>query len=200
MMKARFLRLTTVAMLMLTMLITSAASTFAASSAIRKTEYEGKGKVEVDFAKNVKYKNAKVTVKDTSGKTYTATIISKDKDDLEFRIKNYKAGKTYNYTIKGVKVKGSSKYKNLSGTVKIPSAKKSSSISRDKAIALAANHAKNKLNASDFRDKDAEKDTYKGTASWEVDFEAKINGKWYEFEYDINRSTGSVMRYSYEID
>lgn len=199
MMKARLLRLSTVAALMLTLLITSAASAFAASSNIEKIEYDGKGKVEVDFVKNVKYKNAKVTVKDTAGNKYAATILSKDSDDLDFRISKYKAGKTYKFTIKGIKVKGASKYGKVSGTVKIPAAA-NNAVTKKKAISLAVSHATNKLGASNFTDKQAEKDTYRGTASWEVEFDAKIGGKWYEFSYDINRSTGKIMHYEYERD
>lgn len=196
---ARLLRLSTVAMLMLSLIITSAASAFAAAPAIKKVDYEGKGKVEVDFGSDVKYKKAKVTVTDTSGTTYKATILNKDEDDLEFKIKNYKSGKKYNFTISGVKEQGTSKYGSVSGTVKIPKAT-STKITKSEAIKIATKHAKNKLGASDFRDKEAEKDRYKGTASWDVDFEAKINGKWYDFDYDINRSTGKVLHYEYERD
>ena len=65
-------------------LISAAIPAMAASASIRKTEYEGSGKVEVDFKKDVQYKNAKVTVKDSSGKSYTAKITEKDEDDLKY--------------------------------------------------------------------------------------------------------------------
>lgn len=50
----------------------------AATPTIEKTEYEGAGYVEVDFTRNVQYKNAKVSVKDSSGKSYKATIKERD--------------------------------------------------------------------------------------------------------------------------
>lgn len=73
-------------------------------------------------------------------------------------------------------------------------------ITRAKAIRIAVRHAKNKLHATKIRDKEAEKDTYRGKKSWDVDFEGKINGKWYDFDYDINRKTGKIMHYKYERD
>jgi len=95
---------------------------FAATPVIKKTEYEGSGIVEVDFKKNVQYKNAKVTVKDSAGKSYTASIKSKDSDDLKFYVKSIKAGKTYTYKISGVRSGGSGNYVSVSGTFKTPAA------------------------------------------------------------------------------
>ena len=187
------------AILAAALLITTAASAFAAAPAIRKTEYEGKGRVDVDFTKKVAYKNAKVTVKDSDGTAYTATIIDKDNDDLDFKIKNYKEGKTYTFTISGVRVKGTKKYGKVSGQVEIP-APAPAKVAKADAIKKAVSHAKKKLNASNIRDKEAQKDTYKGTPVWEVEFEGKIDGKWYDFEYDIRRSDGKILNYEYEID
>ena len=48
--------------------MTSAVPAFAAAPKIEETDY--KGKVEVEFVKDVTYKNAKVTVKDQDGKSY----------------------------------------------------------------------------------------------------------------------------------
>jgi hypothetical protein len=187
------------AILAAALLITTAASAFAAAPAIRKTEYEGKGRVDVDFTKKVAYKNAKVTVKDSEGTSYTATIIDKDNDDLDFKIKNYKEGKTYTFTISGVKVRGTKKYGKVSGQVEIP-APAPAKVAKADAIKKAVSHAKKKLNAANIRDKEAKKDTYKGTPVWEVEFEGKIDGKWYDFEYDIRRSDGKILDYEYEID
>ena len=94
-----------------------------AAPTIRKTEYEGKGKVDVSFGSKVSYNDVKVTVKNADGKSETCTIVNKDADDLEFRIKNYKAGSTYRYTISGVAVKGEKDYGSVSGKVSIPKAK-----------------------------------------------------------------------------
>lgn len=115
----------TMAMLLTMGFFTAETVSAADSSApkIEKIKYDGKGKVEVDFYGKVKYKKVKVTAKDSSGKKYKASIRDKDNDELEFKIKNYKKGKTYTFTIKGIKKSGASKYTSVKGKVKIPAAK-----------------------------------------------------------------------------
>lgn len=113
-------------LLALTLVLTmSGTAVFAASApTVKKAEYEGSGRVEVEFSGKVAWKNASVTVKDTAGKSYTATIIEKDNDEIDFRIKNYKKNTTYKYTIKGVAKKGTTSYTKVTGKVKIPAAGK----------------------------------------------------------------------------
>jgi len=89
------------------------------ASLIEDIDYEGNGKVDVEFFGKVVYGKVSVTVKDSAGKTYTATIIDKDSDDLEFKIKNYKAGKKYTFTIKNMKKKGAEKFRKVTGHFKI---------------------------------------------------------------------------------
>ena len=111
------------ALVMLSM-ISASIPAMAATASISKTEYEGSGKVEVEFKKDVQYKSAKVTVKDSDGKTYTAKITEKDEDDLTFKVTDIKDGKTYSYTISGVRSGGSGSYGKVTGSFKVPSAKK----------------------------------------------------------------------------
>lgn len=111
-------------LLALVMMFSIAVPAMAATPAIRKTEYEGSGYVEVDFKKDVQYKKAKVTVKDSGGKSYKVSIKEKDEDDLTFKISSIAAGKTYKYTISGVRSGKSGKYVSVSGTFKVPAAKK----------------------------------------------------------------------------
>ena len=88
-----------------------------------KTEYEGKGKVEVEFYGKVKFYNAKVTVKKLStGKVYTADILKKDSDDIEFKSPSYTAGCKYKYTISGIKKYGADRYTSVSGYFTVPNA------------------------------------------------------------------------------
>ena len=87
---------------------------------IKKTEYEGNGKVEVEFFGYVQYKNAKVTVKAPDGTKLTAKITDKDHDDLDFKVKGLKAGTKYTYTISGIRFGKSGKYGSVSGTFKTP--------------------------------------------------------------------------------
>lgn len=115
---------TTVRRMFATLMITiwaivAAVPAFAAPK-VKKAEYEGKGRVEVDFNSKVKYKNVKVTVKDNKGATYSTKINEKDNDDLTFTIKNFKTGRTYTYTISGVKKNNESSYGKVTGKVTIP--------------------------------------------------------------------------------
>lgn len=96
----------------------------AATPVIEETEYEGSGYVEVDFKRNVQYKNAKVYVKDSSGKSYKASIKKRDSDDLTFYVKSIKAGKKYTYTISGVRAGRSGSYKKVSGKFSVPAKNK----------------------------------------------------------------------------
>lgn len=100
--------------------ILTAAMPVLAAPKITQTDYEGRGRVEVDFGSKVNYKNVKVTVKDSAGKTYTTRIVEKDNDDLTFDIQKYAEGKTYTYTITGIKKRSESEYGKVTGTVKIP--------------------------------------------------------------------------------
>lgn len=108
------------ATLMITIWAVVAAVPAFAAPKVKKAEYEGKGRVEVDFKSKVKYKNVKVTVKDNKGATYSTTINEKDNDDLTFTIKNFKTGRTYTYTISGVKKNNESSYGKVTGKVTIP--------------------------------------------------------------------------------
>ena len=198
-MKKKMFKLSASLMLVLTLLLTLSASVFASSPTIRKTAYEGKGIVEVDFTRKVSYKDVKVAVKDTDGKAYKTVIVDKDRDDLEFKILKYQKGKTYKFTITGIKVKGSQTYGKVSGTVKIP-APVTNPVSGSKAISIAVNHAEKHFSISNIVQKEAEKDFYKGTPSWEVEFKARMNGRWYEFDYEIDRASGKILHFHYELD
>ena len=108
------------ATLMIMVWATIAAVPAFAAPKVKKAEYEGKGRVEVDFNSKVKYKNVKVTVKDNKGAAYSTKINEKDNDDLAFTIKNFKTGRTYTYTISGIKKSNESSYGKVTGKVTIP--------------------------------------------------------------------------------
>lgn len=110
---------------LLMILTLNGTAVFAASApTLDEVKYEGSGRVEVEFTGKVAWKSPKVTVKDLSGKSYTATIVDKDNDELEFKIKNFKKNKTYKFTIKGVAKRGTDTYTSVKGKVKIPAAGK----------------------------------------------------------------------------
>lgn len=111
------------ALLLVAALLLSAVPAFAASASIRKVEYEGSGKVEVEFKKDVQYKSAKVKVWDEDGKSYTARIREKDEEDLTFKVSSIAAGKEYKFTISGVRAGRSGSYGSVSGYFETPAAK-----------------------------------------------------------------------------
>lgn len=158
---------------------------------VEEVKYLGKGKVEVEFYRDVAYKNAKVTVKDTSGKSYDASIYKKDDDELRFKVKDYKAGKTYKFTISGVKKIGAASYGKASGTFKIKKA--SSGITAAEAQAIALKDAG--LTASQVWGLEVEKDRDDGVTKYEISFEA--NG--YEYDYEISM-TGKILKKEKERD
>lgn len=91
---------------------------------IEEIEYKGKGRVEVDFSHDVSYKNLKISVKDSTKKSYTVKIVSKDNDELKFNVVNFKQGTKYTLTISGIKRKGASTYGSVSSSFRIPAAQK----------------------------------------------------------------------------
>ena len=89
----------------------------AAAPKVKKVEYEGNGVVDVDFTtKNVRYRNAKVTVKDAAGKKLTIRKIEKDTDGLDIDIHGMVKGKKYTVTVSGVRVKGVGSYTKVTKT------------------------------------------------------------------------------------
>ncbi|MDD5953168.1 MAG: PepSY domain-containing protein [Oscillospiraceae bacterium] len=159
---------------------------------VKKVTYEGGGKVEVDFLKDVRYSNAKVTVKDSAGKTYAATILDRDEDSLEFGIKNYQAGKTYRFTISGLRTAGVSTAQSATGSVTIPA--KASNISLAKAKSIALTHAK--LKASQVVFTEAKPDYDDGVKVYEIEFH---RGNW-EYSYTIKASNGKILAHEKEYD
>ena len=105
---------------LLAVFIWCAASVYASPS-VRKTEYEGAGKIEVTFKSAVRYGSVAVKVEDQTGKNYRTKIIDKDRHDLEFLILNYKAGRNYSFRISGIRKTSEKTWGSVSGTVRIPS-------------------------------------------------------------------------------
>lgn len=175
---------------------TAALPTFASAPTIEEVKYEGSGRVEVEFRHDVDYHKSRVTVKDSSGKSYRVSILDRDDDELVFKIREYKKGKKYSFKITGIRKEHTKSYKTVKGSVSIP--KSTSSISRSKAISIAKNHAIKKWNLSskNFYDVEAERDSYRGKSVYEIDFE-KGN---YEYEYKIQRSNGKVLLAHREYD
>ena len=222
-MKRIIKRMTTVTLIAAMAFCVGIAPSSAASKApsIEDIEYKGKGIVEVDFSTDVRYGKTKVIVKDNKGKKYKATILKKDEDDLKFKIRNYKDGRSYSFKITGVKAWGKSKARTVKGTVRIaakpatayvpakpapakpapkppvvkPTPKQPTpAISADAAKNIALQHAG--LSVYQVRGLKAELDWEYGTLVYEVEFE---RGN-YEYDYDIDANTGAIVKYNIEYD
>lgn len=79
--------------------------------------------IEIDFSSKIKLKsNAKATVKDSTGKSYTTYIEDHDSNEIDLDVTNLKANKKYTVTITGIKKSTASKYGTLTITFSIPKA------------------------------------------------------------------------------
>ena len=196
----RMWRLVFTTALTVVMLLAAQLSASAASPGVEEVEHKGKGRVEVEFYGKVQYKNVKVTVKDTKGNKYKVNKIRKDSDDISFNIRNYKQGRTYRISVSGVKLRGTKKYGTASCKLNIPKAATGKAISANKAISIAKSDAAKKWKAKGIWDVDVEKDRYRGQLVWEVSFSGIISGREYEFEYEITRKGGKVLKRVKELD
>lgn len=176
------------AALALVMTMGAVPSQAASAPRIEDVDYEGNGVVEVEFAGDVKYRNVKITVKDSKGKKYKARVVRKDADDIKFKIKKFKKGKKYTFRIKGVKRWNAGAYRTVKGKVKIPgkAKKKSKYIGVAKAKTIALNDAK--LKASQVRFTKARFEYDDGRAVYEIEFRRDA----WEYEYEIKATNGRI--------
>ncbi len=98
----------------------SAALPVTAAPKVQDVDYEGKGRVEVEFTSDVSYRNPGIKVKDSEGKTVPAKIVKKTDDEVTFRIRNYKKGGKYTYVITGILASGETAASKVRGKVTIP--------------------------------------------------------------------------------
>ena len=164
----------------------------AAAPQKKSIKYEGYGKVELEFRSKVQWKNAKVTVKDSTGKAYSVKILNKDNDEIEFKILQFKQGQKYTCTVSGVRQGRSGSYGKVSGSVTIPTTK----VSESKAVSIALNDAvkKYKIKKADAKGIDLDISRYRGKKIFEIEFRAKKNGRMYEFEYKVDPATGKILK------
>ena len=60
---------------------------------------------------------------DPAGKQFTAPVVDKDRNELEFKIKGAQQGKTYSFKISGIRKVGEKKYRCVKGIIRIPTSK-----------------------------------------------------------------------------
>ncbi len=165
-------------------------------------EYESKGNVEVNFNQNVRYKNVKVKVKDSAGKTVPAVITGKARDDLDFRIKKYKMGETYTFKISGVSRCSEEIYQTIKGKVyitvvngKVP-VKTIGYDEKDREVefsfAKAVQWKASKVEITDGKKKYSVKITEKNRKELEVKVKKLKKGKVYQFTITGIRKKGDT--------
>ena len=174
---------------------------FAAAPKKEEVKYLGNGKVEVEFYGDVQWSGkTKVKVKDGQGKSYKVSVISKDDDEIKFRVKGYKAGKTYSFKISKVRKEHTKKYGTVKGKFSIPK-KSKKNISKATARNIALNDAAKRYGVtSNIYDYDVESDYYKSKSVYDIDFETRSDGVEKEFEYIIQKSNGKILYRHMEID
>ncbi len=97
----------------------------ASRARIEDIEYKGNGRVEVDFEDDISYYGKlRVIVKDTTGKSYRTTVTKSDDDEINFRVRSFRPGRQYRFTIKGICQAGAGKNVSVSGSFAIPSSGK----------------------------------------------------------------------------
>ena len=87
---------------------------------IFKTTYEGMGVVDVDFARNVTYRDPAIAVTDSNGFSYASVILERDDDDLAFRVENPAPGLEYSYTLSGVRMGKDGDFTSVTGSFLVP--------------------------------------------------------------------------------
>jgi len=184
----------------LTMLLSTAFSVSAAAPSIEEIEHKGKGRIEVEFYGKVKYKRVKVTVKDNKGKSYKVKSIRKDDDDIKFTIKNYKKGRTYKVTVKGVKVRGTKKYGKRTARITIPKSGSATYITSASAQNIAKAHAAKTWGATNLTVVKSKLERDDGVKKWEVELIGYVNGARCEFDYEIAANGGRILDADYDWD
>ncbi len=75
---------------------------------IEEVDCEGRW-LDIDFSQNIQWKSGyKATIKDSSGKSYSAKIYDRDNDSCDMKTSGLKSGKYYTLTVSGIAVGGKS--------------------------------------------------------------------------------------------
>ena len=106
--------------LVLVVLAALAVAALAEEAIVHQTVYEGLGMVEVDFLRDVQYRNLTVAVQDENGADYEVVLWETDEDDLAFRVVDIRPGLEYSYTISGVRTDNSGDFRALKGAFVVP--------------------------------------------------------------------------------
>lgn len=107
-------------MMLLLAILVLAVPAAAETPVVQKIQYEGRGFIDVEFARNVSYQDTTVTLKGEDGVEYPATVVEKDDDDLTFYIENVPGGATYDVVISGVRMRRSEEAVTVETQIALP--------------------------------------------------------------------------------
>lgn len=96
------------------------ASMVSAGVTVRNAEWEGKGRVEVHFNEKIEYCGVKILVWDPAGKGMKKKIIERHESEIEFIVGGMKPGTKYTYLIQGLRQKGCTRIRSVSGSFTVP--------------------------------------------------------------------------------
>lgn len=92
----------------------------AAAPEVFRAEYEGFGRVEIDFRNDVDYRDLSVEVTDPQGIAQSVTILEMDDDDLTFSIDNILPETVYTYTVSGIREGRDGEFGSITGEIVTP--------------------------------------------------------------------------------
>ncbi len=175
-MKKRLISLVIAMILLVTMTVPA----LAVAPTIRKVEYEGGRKVEVDFIGRVSYRNPAIIVKDSNGSKLSAWIVEKDSDDIDFKVAGLKAGGKYTFTLTGVRAGSSGRFGSVKGRFTVPAKvaiRKATYDLRDRELDIDFNGKVQYKNARvSVKDSSGKSYTARITEKGDDDLEVKVTG------------------------
>lgn len=102
-----------------------------ADARIESVDYEGNGRIEVEFKTPVRYyRTFRVAAHNTAGKQMGTEIIKKGEDELLFRIIGAQPGQTYIFVVNGIRKQGESVKTRITRRITIPKSAGSVKIKR----------------------------------------------------------------------
>ena len=172
-----------------------------AAGLIKNVDYDGRGKVDVEFRSRVEYGKVRVKVTDSQGNKLDVTVTDRDRRDLDFTMSGYREGKYYNLEIRGVKEAGTDVYKTLKGQIYVPVSKGKGPVkdaeydSKDGEVEFdfykAVEWNKPKVTISDGNTQYVIKVTDKDARSLEVRVKTLVKGKIYSYKISGIRKRGT---------
>lgn len=84
-----------------------------------RIEYDGFGRVELDFARDVRYRDVQLSVQNEEGNACEALIAEMDDDELSFIVKDIVPG-NYSFVLSGLRFGWTGEYESFAGAFRVP--------------------------------------------------------------------------------